>query len=108
MSFCANECGYIEQGIIPKFASCESEGVAWFKACNLWQERGYIAEAGDIIFFDWADSNDGKADHVGIVEKVENETVYTIEGNTKGDMCKQNQYNINSSIILGYGTPEYK
>ena len=24
---------------------------------------------GDIIFFDWADSNDGKADHVGIVEK---------------------------------------
>lgn len=108
VSFCANQCGYIEQGIIPKFASCESEGVTWFKACNLWQERGYIAKAGDIIFFDWADSNDGKADHVGIVEKVENETVYTIEGNTRGDMCKQNQYNINSSVILGYGTPEYK
>ena len=46
---------------------------------------------GDIIFFDWADSNDGKADHVGIVEKVENNTIYTIEGNTKGDVCKQNQ-----------------
>lgn len=107
VSFCANQCGYIEQGIIPKFASCESEGVAWFKACNLWQERDYIAKAGDIIFFDWADSNDGKADHVGIVEKVENETVYTIEGNTRGDMCKQNQYNINSSVILGYGTLAY-
>ena len=52
-------------------------------------------------------NSDGKADHVGIVEKVENDTVYTIEGNTRGDMCKENQYKINSSVILGYGTPEY-
>lgn len=65
-------------------------------------------KVGDIIFFDWADSNDGKADHVGIVEKCENGIVYTIEGNTRGDVCKQNQYNINSSIILGYGTPAYQ
>ena len=63
---------------------------------------------GDIIFFDWADSNDGKADHVGIVEKCEDGIVYTVEGNTKGDICKQNQYNINSSVILGYGTPAYQ
>lgn len=35
VSFCANECGYIEAGIIPKFAGCESEGVAWFKTCEL-------------------------------------------------------------------------
>lgn len=62
---------------------------------------------GDIIFFDWADSNDGQADHVGIVEKTENGKVYTIEGNTTGDMCKQNEYDINSSVILGYGTPMY-
>lgn len=45
VSFCANECGYIEQGIIPKFASCENEGVAWFKTCELWQNRGYIPKA---------------------------------------------------------------
>lgn len=63
---------------------------------------------GDIIFFDWADSNDGKADHVGIVEKCENGIVYTIEGNTSGDVCKQNQYNVGSSVILGYGTPAYQ
>ena len=62
---------------------------------------------GDIIFFDWADSNDGKADHVGIVEKVENNKVYT-EGNTRGDMCKQNVYDVGSSVILGYGTPAYQ
>lgn len=63
---------------------------------------------GDIIFFDWADSNDGQADHTGIVEKVENNKVYTIEGNTTGDMCKQNTYDIGSSVILGYGTPAYQ
>lgn len=82
----------------------------YFKLCcyrKQWKERDYTPRAGDIIFFDWADSNDGKADHVGIVEKVENDTVYTIEGNTRGDMCKENHYKINSSVILGYGTPEY-
>ena len=63
---------------------------------------------GDIIFFDWADSNDGKADHVGIVDRVEDNKVYTIEGNTSRDMCKQNVYNVGSSVILGYGTPDYQ
>ena len=62
---------------------------------------------GDIIFFDWADSNDGKADHVGIVEKVENGKVYTVEGNSTGDTCRQKEYSIDSSAILGYGTPMY-
>ena len=42
VSFCANECGYIEAGIIPKFASCQSEGVAWFQTCGLWQDRSFV------------------------------------------------------------------
>lgn len=107
VSWCANECGYITAGTIPKFSSCQSEGVTWFKTCGLWQERGYTPKPGDIIFFDWADSNDGKADHVGIVEKYENGRVYTVEGNSSGDTCKQKDYDANSSIILGYGTPMY-
>ena len=60
---------------------------------------------GDIIFFDW--EKDGIADHTGIVEKTENEKIYTIEGNAKGDCCKRNEYNVNSRVILGYGTPMY-
>lgn len=59
---------------------------------------------GDIIFFDW--ENDGHSDHVGIVEKVENGKVYTIEGNS-GNECKQREYNADSSVIMGYGTPMY-
>lgn len=106
VSWCANECGYIDASIIPKFASCESEGVAWFKACGLWQDGGYIPKPGDIIFFDWADKHDGIADHVGIVKGVENGRVYTIEGNS-GDSCKERDYDLNSNEIRGYGTPMY-
>ena len=43
-----------------------------------------------------------------IYHKVENDKVYTVEGNTSGDMCKQNVYDVGSSVILGYGTPAYK
>lgn len=106
VSWCANECGYIESGIIPKFAACESEGVAWFKACGLWQEAGYTPKPGDIIFFDWADKHDGHADHVGIVKSVENGRVYTVEGNSN-DSCKEKDYDLNSNEIRGYGTPMY-
>lgn len=45
VSWCANQCGYIDGGIIPKFASCQIEGVTWFKTCGLWQERGYSPKA---------------------------------------------------------------
>lgn len=45
VSWCANECGYIENGIIPKFANCENEGVAWFKTCGLWQNGGYSPQS---------------------------------------------------------------
>ena len=105
VSWCANQCGYIDSGVIPKFAACQAEGVTWFRACGLWQERGYIPKSGDIIFFDW--EVDGHSDHVGIVERFENGVVYTIEGNSTGDMCKQNEYDVNSTVILGYGTPMY-
>lgn len=108
VSWCANQCGYIEAGIIPKFAGCE-EGINWFKVWELWQDRGFIAKSGDIIFFDWADETgkrNGLVDHVGIVEKVENGKVYTIEGNSN-DSCCRREYDIDSLDILGYGTPMY-
>ncbi len=60
---------------------------------------------GDIIFFDW--ENDGISDHVGIVEKTENGRIYTVEVNSNEDMCRQKQYDINSEVICGYGTPIY-
>ena len=41
VSWCANECGYIESGIIPKFASVNVEGVPYFKTVGLWKDGGY-------------------------------------------------------------------
>lgn len=103
VSWCADQCGYIESGIIPKFSGCV-DGVSWFQSQGLWQGRDYEPQPGDIIFFDW--DGDGSPDHVGLVEKCENGVVYTVEGNS-GDACRQNQYTVGSNSIYGYGTPAY-
>ena len=103
VSWCADQCGYIESGIILKFAGCV-DGSNWFKGNGQWKDRNYEPQAGDIIFFDW--EGDGETDHVGIVEKCENGVVYTVEGNS-GDACRQKQYTVGSSSIYGYGVPAY-
>ena len=41
VSWCAEQCGYIQQGIIPKFSNCENEGIKFFKTYGRWKERGY-------------------------------------------------------------------
>ena len=102
-SWCADQCGYLESGIVPKFSLC-SDGVNWFKGKGQWQDKNYEPQAGDLIFFDWG--SDGSIDHVGIVEKCENGTVYTVEGNS-GDACKQRSYPVGSGSIYGYGCPNY-
>ena len=101
---------YIDAGVIPKFAGCVN-GVQWFKDRGLWQDNSYEPRPGDIIFFDWdnkgsSGAQDGQSDHVGIVERVEDGIVYTVEGNS-GDSCRQNHYAVGYYEILGYGTPAY-
>lgn len=103
VSWCAEQCGYIESGLIPKFSGC-IDGSNWFKSNGQWADRNYEPKAGDIIFFDW--EGDGSTDHVGIVEKCENGTVYTVEGNS-GDACRTRTYSVGSSAIYGYGLPKY-
>ena len=103
VSWCADQCGYIDSGVIPKFAGCVN-GSQWFKDRGQWQEVGFTPEAGQIIFFDW--EGDGETDHVGIVERCENGIVYTVEGNS-GDACRQRSYPVGSRSIYGYGIPAY-
>ena len=107
VSWCFNECGYLDTGTAPKFAGCVG-GVEWFRSHGQWADNTIEPSPGMIVFFDWNDPNgasgpqDGEADHVGIVEKCENGIVYTIEGNS-GDACRQNQYPVGYYEILGYG-----
>ena len=111
VSWCADQCGYIENGVIPKYAGCVN-GVNWFKDRGQWADNSIEPTPGMIIFFDWDNPNgssgpqDGESDHTGIVEKVENGYVYTVEGNS-GDSCRENRYPVGYYEILGYGIPAY-
>lgn len=102
VSWCADQCGYLDSGVYPKFSGCVM-GMQWFQQRGLWLDGSMEPSPGMLIFFDWA-TQDGVPDHVGIVEKVENGMVYTVEGNSR-DMCRQKQYSLGSSVILGYGEP---
>ena len=99
VSWCGDQCGYLDAGILPKFSYCDS-GIAWFQERDQWQGRGYIPSPGDIIFFDY--DHNGSANHVGIVEYCDGSIVYTIEGNAS-DAVKQLCYSIENDSVIGYG-----
>ena len=107
VSWCADQCGYIEDGIIPKFAGV---GTAedFYKERGQWADRNYVPSPGDIIFFDWEEYGqpDGFTDHVGLVERVSDNRVYTIEGNS-GNQCLNLSYPLGDPEIYGYGIPQY-
>ena len=108
VSWCANECGYIKEGILPNTAGCVS-GERWFRERGQWRDSTYTPKAGDIIYFDWdsdGEGQDGAVDHVGIVEKVEGDYIYTIEGNS-GDKVSHNAWKIGHYEIYGFGCPAY-
>ena len=104
VSWCANECGFIEEGIIPRTGSCE-EGRQWFITRNEYQEKGsYEPAPGDIVYF--RHGSETVSHHVGIVEYAENGILHTIEGNS-GDVVKRREYPLSADRIMGYGLPGY-
>ena len=103
VSWCADQCGYLDAGILPKELNVIPY-VEWFRERDQWQYMDYEPSPGDLIFYDW--EGDGLADHVGIVERVEDGIVYSIEGNA-GDACIENSHTLAAAPIYGYGTPAY-
>lgn len=84
-----------------------------FKNLGIWNEDGASTpKSGDIITFNWDQDyqqNDGWADHIGIVEYVENGLIHTIEGNSgEAGTVKRNVYRIGHGNIRGFATPRYK
>lgn len=77
---------------------------SWFEANGNWVENkpGVVPKPGDVYTMGIS--------HTGIVEKVEDNTVYTISGNTatdntgNGNGVGRGQYPVGSSEILGYGS----
>ena len=103
VSWCADQCGYLDAGILPKELNVIPYA-EWFRERDQWQYRDYETSPGDLIFYDW--ESDGLADHVGIVERVEDGVIYSIEGNA-GDACIENSHYLATAPIYGYGTPLY-
>ena len=106
VSWCADQCGYIDTGVCPKFSGC-GNGVQWFQERGQWLDGSAKPVPGMVIFFDWDNKGgsgpqDGETDHVGIVQKVEDGIIYTVEGNS-GNLCRVNRYPIGHYEILGYG-----
>ncbi len=106
VSWCAAQAE-IGADIIPKLAYVPY-CVDFFKRKSRYRARGHIPQPGDIVFF-------GTSSHVGIVERVDGVTVYTIEGNTaaggnnsNGDGVYRRQRTLSNSWIMGYGVPAYE
>lgn len=99
VSWCADQCGYIDAQILPKFSYC-SAGVKWFQEQGRFRDRNYVPAPGDIIFFDWG--NNGSIDHAGIVENVADGYINTIEGNSS-KMVRRGRWAMGDEEIYGYG-----
>lgn len=97
--------------IIPTECSCEKM-IQLLKNKGSWVENdAYLPSPGDIIFYDWEDSGSGdatgSANHVGIVEKVVDNTITVIEGNINSSVGRRTM-KVNGKYIRGYGVPKYK
>ena len=64
----------------------------------------YTPKTGDIILFDY--NYNSTSDHIGLVEKVEGDKVYTIEGN-KDNQVKRCVYTLSSRAIRAYCVLNY-
>ncbi|WP_225878609.1 CHAP domain-containing protein [Spongiactinospora rosea] len=85
---------------VGSFAWTPSHAV-WFKQHGAWTDR---PEPGALVFFDWGGSkNYKKIDHVGVVERVANGKIHTIEGNVDRVWLKRKVRD--ESKVVGYGLP---
>lgn len=81
----------------------------WFDQKGLYKNSkanggNYIPQKGDIVLFDY--NHNSTSDHIGLVDYVEGNTVYTIEGN-KDNMVKSCKYDLDSADIRAYCVPAY-
>lgn len=81
-----------------------------FKKKGIWQEDGNVTPTpGAIICYNWDDGtqpNDGFADHIGIVEKIEGHNFTVIEGNFNNAVARRT-IPVGWGYIRGYAFPKY-
>ncbi len=109
-------CAVFVSWCLQQAGEADSAGGA-FASCSLWVARlkelgRYTARSahqprmGDLIFFRSVGA--GRAsDHVGLVRYVSGGCVYTVEGNSSGQVALRN-YALSDTYIVGYGRPQYE
>ncbi|WP_327086652.1 CHAP domain-containing protein [Nonomuraea sp. NBC_01738] len=99
LSWAAHKLGYEEW--VGQFAWTVAHA-EWFQEQDAW---GDTPKPGALVFYDWSGSDDvDNIDHVGIVTRVEGDTIHTIEGNIDGGVAKRKERD--TSKVVGYGYPE--
>ena len=101
VAFCAHYA-LIPDSDCPTSASCgtwkdELERMGVYRSAD----SGYRPQSGDIVFFTWAGKKGPS--HMGIVERADSTTLYTIEGNVGGVRRKERERN---ATVTGYGSME--
>ena len=100
--------------IMPTECGCPSM-IRLYQDLGRWvEDDAYVPSPGDVIFYDWQDSetnyattdNLGQSDHVGIVVGCTDGMTTIIEGNNS-DAVKLRQIAVNDCFIRGYGCPDY-
>ena len=105
------EAGFTTNGddvVVPGVRTTTAHGWAYVPyMLNDFRDAGradHNPHPGDVVIFDWDD--DGLADHVGLVERVEGDgTVWTYEGN-RNDVLEH--VHRHPSVILAYCHPPYE
>ena len=108
VSAVAQACGMTD--IIYPECGCEPM-IKLYKQHGRWAEDdAYLPEPAEVIFYDWQDPGTGDctggADHVGMVLKVDGETITVIEGNISHQVGLRTLQR-NGRYIRGYGRPDY-
>lgn len=91
------------------FSNYTPTSAQYFKNMKAWHK---YPKVGDVIFF----KNSQRICHTGIVYKIDNAKIYTIEGNTNGGSTLEanggavakKSYTLTYNRIAGYGRPNYK
>lgn len=95
--------------VCPNFAGCTTVNREFLIPTKFGKNpSSYTPKPADLIFFNWNGKRNGTFHHVGFVEKVVGNTVYTIEGNSTNSTVRHKSYSAGSAYIAGYGALPYE
>ena len=108
LAWCCHEAGVTAPDCVST-----KDGAERFKSSNHWFDTPKV---GDFVFFDFIDDDKTVINHIGLVIRVSDKAIVTVEGNTSGGAKDRTGGQVmlktralgKSSFIVGYGRPVYK